>query len=81
MSSISYESTKPIDKQLDDLSITLKEDSSLHDLLAQVKGTPVRVEIQRQSRREVIEGTVIGTERMHHLRCRWYAVCLTLALD
>lgn len=61
MSSISYESTKPFDKQLDDLSISLNENSSLRDLLAQVKGTPVQVEIQRPNKREVVEGTIIGT--------------------
>jgi hypothetical protein len=66
VSSISYESTRPFDKQLDDLSISLNEHSSLRDLLSQVKGTPVQVEVLRHGRRDVIEGVVIGT----HTRTR-----------
>ena len=61
VSSISYESTRPFDKQLDDLSISLNEHSSLRDLLGQVKGTPVQVEILRHGKRDLVEGTVIGT--------------------
>jgi hypothetical protein len=63
VSSISYESTRPFDKQLDDLSISLNEHSSLRDLLSQVKGTPVQVEVLRHGRRDVIEGVVIGLEQ------------------
>jgi hypothetical protein len=60
VSSISYESTRPFDKQLDDLSISLNEHSSLRDLLGQVKGTPVQVEVLRHGKRQLVEGTVIG---------------------
>jgi hypothetical protein len=60
VSSISYESTKPFDKQLDDLSISLNEQSTMRDLLAQVKGTPVRVEVAKNGKKESIEGTIIG---------------------
>jgi hypothetical protein len=60
VSSISYESTRPFDKQLDDLSLSLNEHSTMRDLLGQVKGTPVRVEVLRHGKREFVEGTVIG---------------------
>ncbi|ELR12919.1 uncharacterized protein ACA1_095690 [Acanthamoeba castellanii str. Neff] len=68
VSSISYESTRPFDKQLDDLSISLNEHSSLRDLLGQVKGTPVQVEVLRHGKRDLVEGTVIGLERKSLVR-------------
>jgi hypothetical protein len=72
VSSISYESTRPFDKQLDDLSISLNEHSSLRDLLGQVKGTPVQVEILRHGKRDLVEGTVIGLEQKTLERPSWH---------
>src|SRR5690606_1364062 len=46
-------------------SISLNEHSSLRDLLGQVKGTPVQVEILRHGKRDIVEGTVIGTPPPH----------------
>jgi len=71
VSSVSYESTKPFDKQLEDLSINLNEDSSRFDLLAQVKGTTVDAVINTGNNERgtrTVEGTVIGLETVQK-RC------------
>lgn len=58
ISSISYESTKPIEKQLEDVAVRLPEKNALTGLLTQVKGARVAVE----SGKRTVEGTVVGTE-------------------
>ena len=58
IASISYESTKPIEKQLDDISIRLTDENSLTDLLAQAKGARVAVNLGTKK----VEGTIIGIE-------------------
>ncbi len=58
VSSISYESTKPIEKQLEDIAIRIPDDGSLSGLLAQVKGA--RVEVEAGSRK--VAGAVAGVE-------------------
>lgn len=58
VASISYESTKPVEKQLEDIAIRLPDDNSLTGLLSQVKGARVRVEVGSTS----VEGTVTGIE-------------------
>lgn len=58
ISSISYESTKPIEKQLEDIAIRLPDDNALTALLAQIKGAQVAVEAGSRT----VEGVVIGTE-------------------
>ena len=58
IASISYESTKPIEKQLEDISIRLTDENSLTDLLAQVKGARVVVNLGTKK----VEGTIIGIE-------------------
>jgi hypothetical protein len=58
ISSISYESTKPIEKQLEDIAIRLPEKDALTGLLSQVKGARVRVEVGSSE----VEGAVTGIE-------------------
>lgn len=58
IASISYESTKPIEKQLEDISIRLTDQNSLTDLLAQAKGARVVVNLGTKK----VEGTIIGIE-------------------
>lgn len=65
VSSISYESTKPFSKQLEDISISLNENSTLKDLLGQVKGALVEVETATEagsSKTRKLQGVVIGLE-------------------
>lgn len=58
ITSISYESTKPIEKQLKDISLHLSDENSLTGLLAQAKGARVVLSIGSKQ----VEGTVIGIE-------------------
>jgi hypothetical protein len=58
VASVSYESTKPVEKQLEDIAIRLSDQNSLTGLLAQVKGARVAVEVGGGR----VEGTVTGTE-------------------
>lgn len=58
ISNVSYESTKPVEKQLEDIALRLPDKNSLTGLLAQVKGA--RVAVEAGSRK--VEGAVIGIE-------------------
>jgi len=58
VASISYESTLPTEKRLEDVALRLPDDAALSGLLRQVKGARVRIEIGG----EPIEGTVAGLE-------------------
>lgn len=58
VSSISYESTKPVEKQLEDIAIRLPDQNSLTGLLAQVKGARVAAEVGPRR----VEGVVTGIE-------------------
>ncbi len=58
VSSVSYESTRPVEKQLEDIAIRLPDQNSLTGLLAQVKGARVAVEVGGKR----TEGVVTGTE-------------------
>ncbi|MBN1808808.1 MAG: hypothetical protein JW909_07035 [Planctomycetes bacterium] len=58
ISSISYESTKPIEKQLEDLAIRLPDHQALTGLLDQVKGARAAIEIGGDR----IEGVIGGIE-------------------
>lgn len=60
ISSISYESTRPLERQLDDVAVRLPEVNAVTGLLEQVKGARVRVELGSQG----VEGTVMGIERV-----------------
>src|SRR2546423_15272787 len=44
ISSVSYESMKPIERQLEDIAIRLPDANSITALLSQIKGAHVRVE-------------------------------------
>jgi len=59
IASISYESTKPIDKQLEDISIHLADGNALTSLLAQAKGARVALSIGSKQ----VHGSVIGIEQ------------------
>ena len=58
IASVSYESTKPLEKQLEDIAIRLTDKNALTGLLGQIKGARVAVEAGARK----VEGTVIGTE-------------------
>lgn len=58
VASISYESTLPIEKRLEDVALRLPDGQSQSGLLMQVQGARVRIEIGSES----ITGTVMGIE-------------------
>lgn len=58
VSSISYESTQPTDKQLEDVAIRLSDGNSLSGLIEQIKGARVAV----SAGSETVEGVVAGIE-------------------
>jgi len=58
IASISYESTKPVEKQLEDTSLHLSDNNSLTNLLSQCKGARVTVHVGGKQ----ITGAVIGVE-------------------
>ena len=58
VSSISYESTRPVEKQLEDISIRLPDHNAMTGLLTQLKGARVALEVGPRK----IEGTVTGIE-------------------
>ncbi len=58
IASVSYESTKPLARQLDDIAITLPDENSITALLTQLKGARVRVEAGSRK----CEGVVAGLE-------------------
>lgn len=60
VSSISYESVKPVEKQLEEVSVRLDDEYVLSGLLAQVKGARVTIDIAGRA----VEGTVLGTEQV-----------------
>lgn len=58
ITSVSYESTKPIERQLEDLAIRLPDQQALSGLLDQVKGARVTVEVGSAK----VEGVISGIE-------------------
>ena len=58
ISSVSYESTKPLEKRLEDIAIRLPDKNALTGLLAQIKGARVAADLGSRK----VEGTVIGIE-------------------
>ncbi len=56
VSSISYESTKPIERQLEDIAIKLQDRKSLTGLLSQVKGAEVEIETPSGKVKGIITG-------------------------
>jgi len=61
VSSISYESVKPIERQLDEVALRLDDAYAVSGLLGQVKGAKVSVEIASRT----VEGTVLGIEAVN----------------
>ncbi|HEY3999186.1 MAG TPA: hypothetical protein VGO93_09995 [Candidatus Xenobia bacterium] len=64
ISSISYESTRPLEKQLDDIAIRLEDRQVLVSFLGQIKGAGVRLEIGSRQ----IEGVVTGIQKVTSLQ-------------
>lgn len=64
ISSISYESTKPVERQLEDIAIRLTDKSALTGLLSQVKGARISLKIGS----EEITGTITGIEEIKKSR-------------
>jgi hypothetical protein len=62
VSSISYESTRPIERQLEDFSIRLPDSNSLTGLLSQLKGAQVEIEVGGKRH----EGAITGVEAFTH---------------
>lgn len=60
VSSISYESVKPIERQLDEVAVRLDDTHAVSGLLAQIKGARVTVDAAGKS----VEGVVLGTEEV-----------------
>jgi len=60
VSSVSYDSTKPLEKLLEEATIRLPEDGSLSALLGQIKGARVRLRVGA----EPVEGAILGLERL-----------------
>jgi hypothetical protein len=58
ITSISYESTLPVNEQLKDIAISLPEDNALSGLLSQMQGARVAVEIGQKT----VKGIVTGIE-------------------
>ncbi|MDQ3266316.1 MAG: hypothetical protein M3Y59_22150 [Myxococcota bacterium] len=60
VSSVSYDSTKPLEKLLEEATIRLPEEGSLSALLGQIKGARVRLRVGPES----VEGAILGLERL-----------------
>ncbi|MCZ7644232.1 MAG: DUF4139 domain-containing protein [Planctomycetota bacterium] len=60
ISSVSYESTQPIQKQLENIALDLPAENALTGLLNQLKGARVRLEAGA----EKLEGAVMGLEQI-----------------
>lgn len=60
ISSVSYDSTKPLEKLLEEATIRIPDEGSLSALLGQIKGAKVRLRVGT----EVLEGTILGLERL-----------------
>ncbi|MFW5740834.1 MAG: hypothetical protein ACOC1F_10765 [Myxococcota bacterium] len=58
VSSVSYESTKPVEKQLEDVAVRIPDDRALTGLIDQVKGARVSVQVGPDE----LEGLVAGIE-------------------
>ncbi|MFP4498860.1 MAG: hypothetical protein ACLFQV_11665 [Vulcanimicrobiota bacterium] len=64
ISSISYESTKPVERQLEDIAIHLDDSNALTGLISQIKGARVRLLVGT----EEIIGKVTGVETVKKLK-------------
>ncbi|HIE02204.1 MAG TPA: hypothetical protein EYP59_18285 [Thiotrichaceae bacterium] len=76
ITSISYESTLPIEEQLKDIAIRLPENNALTGLLSQVQGARVAVEIGQ----ETVKGIVTGIETVKRQMGKLVLDCTYLSL-
>ncbi|HAI70509.1 MAG TPA: hypothetical protein DCM38_13860 [Gammaproteobacteria bacterium] len=76
ITSISYESTLPIEEQLKDIAIRLPENNALTGLLSQVQGARVAVEIGQ----ETVKGIVTGIETVKRQMGEMVLDCSYLSL-
>ncbi|MEK8016262.1 MAG: hypothetical protein VSS75_005290 [Candidatus Parabeggiatoa sp.] len=76
ITSISYESTLPIEEQLKDIAIRLPENNALTGLLSQVQGARVAVEIGQ----ETVKGMVTGIETVKRQMGEMVLDCSYLSL-
>ncbi|MFX1255923.1 MAG: hypothetical protein ACFFCZ_30230 [Promethearchaeota archaeon] len=58
ITSVSYDSTKPIEKLLEDVNISIPDQQSLTSLLGQAKGAPIRLTVGN----ETLTGIILGVE-------------------
>ncbi|MFX0090900.1 MAG: hypothetical protein ACFFBD_03980 [Candidatus Hodarchaeota archaeon] len=58
VTSVSYDSTKPIEKLLEDVNIRIPDHQSLTSLLGQVKGASIRIAVGN----EILNGVILGVE-------------------
>jgi len=76
ITSISYESTLPIEEQLKDIAIRLPENNALTGLLSQLQGARVAVEIGQ----ETVKGIVTGIETVKRQMGKLVFDCTYLSL-
>lgn len=60
ISAVSYDSTKPLEKLLEEATIRIPAEGSLSALLGQIKGARVRLRVGT----EQVEGAILGLERL-----------------
>jgi hypothetical protein len=58
ISSVSYDSTTPIEKLLEDISIRIPDENSLKSLIAQIKGARIQIIVGKDE----IQGSVLGLD-------------------
>ncbi|WNG14013.1 hypothetical protein [Cystobacter fuscus] len=61
VSSVSYDSTRPLEQRLQDITLRIPESGSLTALLGQVKGARVRVRVGTE---QLVEGVIVGLDSM-----------------
>ncbi len=71
ISSISYESTKPLEKQLEEIAIRLPDENSLTGLLSQIKGAQVEVLAGSDAVTGVVTGIETVTRRLEGHETAW----------
>ncbi|MCD4786296.1 MAG: DUF4139 domain-containing protein [Candidatus Eremiobacteraeota bacterium] len=76
ISSISYESTKPVEKQLEDIAIRLPEQNALTGLLSQVKGANVRVVVGSDDITGIVTGIQAINKRLHDMTLTTYLITI-----
>ncbi|EPX60099.1 hypothetical protein D187_002185 [Cystobacter fuscus DSM 2262] len=61
VSSVSYDSTRPLEQRLQDITLRIPESGSLTALLGQVKGARVRARVGSE---QLVEGVIVGLDSM-----------------